>query len=76
MIEPEQGIIWRDIHRREIFKMFRLIRSFLITMGLTGAHQLSGKNLFGYVVNRECRPYELGWLLYAWAGEIKAMSKV
>jgi hypothetical protein len=36
---------------------------------LTGLHRLTGKNLFGYVVNRECRPYELGWLLYAWADE-------
>lgn len=69
MIESDKGIIWRDIHRREIGKMFRLIRGLLVTTGLTGTHRLAGKNLFGYVINRECRPYELGWLLYAWAEE-------
>lgn len=69
LIELYRGIIWRDIHRREVGKMFRFIRGLLLTAGLTGMHRLTGKNLFGYVVNRECRPYELGWLLYAWAEE-------
>ena len=68
MIEPDKGIIWRDIHRREVGKMFRFVRGFLITAGLARVHRLAGKNLFGCVVNRECRPYELGWILYAWAG--------
>jgi len=67
MILPEQGIIYRDIHRREIGKMYRLVRGLLITAGWETAHCLAGKNLFGYVLNRECRPYELGWILYAWA---------
>ena len=67
MILPENGIIWRDIHRREIKKTYRLVRGILTTAGLTTAHCLTGKNLFGFVVNRECRPYCLGWLLYAWA---------
>jgi hypothetical protein len=70
MIEPDKGVIWRDIHRREICKMSRFIRGLLITAGLTGAHRLAGKNLFGYVINRECRPYELGWTLYAWADHV------
>jgi len=67
MISPEQGIIWRDIHRREISKAYRLTRSILTTTGWDTAHRLAGRNLFGYVVNRECRPYHLGWILYAWA---------
>ncbi|MCK4782709.1 MAG: hypothetical protein KAV87_03085 [Desulfobacteraceae bacterium] len=67
MVLHEQGVIWRDIHRREIGKMYRLARGLLFTAGLGKAHRLSGKNVFGYVVNRECRPYHLGWILYAWA---------
>jgi hypothetical protein len=67
MIMPEQGIIWRDIHRREIHKMYRLARSALITAGLHTVNRLAGRNLFGYIVNRECRLYHLGWILYAWA---------
>jgi hypothetical protein len=67
MIEPDKGIIWRDIHRREFGKMFRLVRGLLVTAGLDGLHRLTGRNILGYGVNRECRPYELGWLLYAWA---------
>jgi hypothetical protein len=31
---------------------------------------LAGTNLFGYGVNEECRPYHLGWILYAWAGHL------
>jgi hypothetical protein len=37
-------------------------------------HRLAGRNLFGYVVNRECRPYELGWLLYAWGPQVSRNS--
>lgn len=67
MIVLEEGIIWRDIHRREIHKMYRLARGALIAARLHTAHRLAGRNLFGYVVNRVCRPYHLGWILYAWA---------
>ena len=73
MILPEKGIVWRDIHRREISKMYRLTRSILTTVGWDRAHHLAGKNLFGYVVNRESRPYHLGWILYAWAEEVSVL---
>jgi hypothetical protein len=74
MIQQEQGVVWRDIHRREIGKMFRFVRGLLITMELGGLHQVAGRNFLGYVVNKECRPYELGWILYAWAGESQARA--
>ena len=70
MIVPEAGVVWRDIHRREPGKMYRLARGMMITAGLNKAHRLAGGNVFGYVVNRECRPYHLGWILYAWSGRI------
>ena len=67
MVLPEEGIIYRDIHRLEIGKMYRFTRGLLITAGCNAAHRLAGTNLFGYVVNRVCRPYHLGWILYVWA---------
>ena len=73
MILPEKGIVWRDIHRWEIRKIYRLTRSILTTVGWDRAHHLAGKNLFGYVVNRESRPYHLGWILYAWAEEVSVL---
>lgn len=67
MLMAERGVIWRNIHRREVGKMYRLARSVLLTAGCDRAHRLAGRNLFGYAVNKECRPYHLGWILYAWA---------
>jgi hypothetical protein len=67
MIVPKANIVWRDVHRREIHKMYRAIRGALVASRLLRLHRLTGKNLFGYVINKECRPYELGWILYAWA---------
>jgi len=70
MIRPAEGIVWRDIHRREIRKSYRLVRGLLAAGNFPVAHQLAGRNLFGYVLNRQCRPYHLGWILYAWAGNL------
>jgi hypothetical protein len=70
MMQPTQGVVWRDIHRREVGKMFRFVRGGLSLAGLDRTHQLTGKRWLGHVVNTECRPYELGWLLYAWAAEL------
>jgi hypothetical protein len=70
MIVPQENIVWRDVHRREIHKMYRLVRGALIAGRLHRVHRLAGKNLFGYAINKECRPYELGWILYAWAGQV------
>jgi hypothetical protein len=34
---------------------------------LQSLHRLAGKCFFGFRINRKCRPYHLGWILYAWA---------
>ncbi len=70
MIVPPENIVWRDVHRREIYKMYRAVRGALAAGRLPRVHRLAGKNLFGYAINKECRPYELGWILYAWAGQV------
>jgi hypothetical protein len=64
---PEEGIIWRDIERNEPAKLTRKIRSICSVAGLSGLHRLTGKCVNSFRINRECRPYHLGWILYAWA---------
>jgi len=67
LVHPEAGIIWRDIGKREPRKASRIVRAVLSAAGLTTVHRLADKCCLGLRVNRECRPYELGWILYAWA---------
>jgi len=67
MLLEEAGIIWRDIEKREPDKLSRNLRAILCTAGLGPLHRLAGKCCIGFRINRECRPYHLGWILYAWA---------
>ena len=67
LIVPEKGIIWRDIERRELPKFSRFARSACCVLQADKLHRLLGKPIWGFKVNPECRPYHLGWILYAWA---------
>lgn len=61
------GIIWRDIQKREPPKLSRALRALLCVGGLRSLHSLAGRFFVGFRINHECRPYHLGWILYAWA---------
>jgi len=61
------GIIWRDIEKREPGKVSRTLRATLCVAGLELLHRFARKCFVGFRINRECRPYHLGWILYAWA---------
>jgi hypothetical protein len=74
LVHQEEGIIWRDIERNEPAKLTRRIRSICSVAGLSGLHRLAGKCVNGFRVNRECRPYHLGWILYAWADYSRDMG--
>jgi len=70
MIDSDQGVIWRSIRRRRAHN--KLIHVFK-ALSLTGL-QRAGNRLATVVntpgqldVDMECRPYELGWLLLAFA---------
>ena len=69
LVDRRMGVIWRDIERREPLKMSRIVRAASCATGLKSLHRLAGKFCTGWRVNRECRPYELGWILYAWADD-------
>jgi hypothetical protein len=67
LVFQDQDIIWRDIERREPAKISRVLRGLCCAYGLNGLHRCLRKPWFGFKINHECRPYEYGWILYAWA---------
>ncbi|CAN7647195.1 hypothetical protein LJR255_004955 [Pararhizobium sp. LjRoot255] len=66
LVIPEKGVIWRKVARREPRKAMRAI-SAITTALAPGLHIPALDAVFpANQVDFECRPYELGWLLYAW----------
>jgi hypothetical protein len=61
MFEPNYRVIWRNIHQQNsgsyMHKVLQLVRP-----------GDPAQTIGTLQVLRECRPYELGWLLYAFAG--------
>ncbi len=64
MVEPASGIIWRSVEREEGAAAHRL-RHARMLLGLPGMEPAQPR----FRLNREIRPYEWGWLLYATALE-------
>jgi hypothetical protein len=76
LVVPEKGVVWRKVARREPNKAVRAITS-VSTAISPGLHIPAVNTLFPPVrIDYECRPYELGWLLYAWlsGGTIARLS--
>jgi hypothetical protein len=72
LVSDRFGLVWRKVGRREPPKAARALGA--VTTGVRRGLHLPGiDRLFpAGVIDHECRPYELGWLLYAWlspAGE-------
>jgi hypothetical protein len=70
LLLDEAGIIWRDIEKHEPAKLSRSIRALFCVSGLHSLNKLVGKCFIGFRINYECRPYHLGWILYAWANHL------
>jgi hypothetical protein len=66
LLDPTTGAIWRKIGRKEPRKALRSIRA--VTTSMSPGFRLGflDKVFRPGVVDYECRPYEIGWLLYAW----------
>jgi len=62
------NLIWRCIYHGNQFK-----ENLRLVLSLHGPKR-DGESLEDLRVNYECRPYELGWLLYAFAGRTRATS--
>jgi len=72
LVLQEQGIIWRDIERVEPQKRTRNIKGLCCTYGIKSlGDRLTKKYMGNFKINYECRPYHLGWILYAWADKLK-----
>lgn len=66
LVSEEESQIWRKVGRREPAKAVRKIAA--VTTSIKAGWHLPGiDTLFpANRIDRECRPYELGWLVYAW----------
>jgi len=66
LIADELGVVWRKVGRRDPAKIVRKLRSTASApepgLRLTWLDRVFPPGS----VDRECRPFELGWLLYAW----------
>ncbi|MCL3817844.1 hypothetical protein [Aeromicrobium wangtongii] len=66
LVADAVGLIWRKAGRREPAKAVRRL-SAVTTAIRPGMHLPGLDRVFpASRVDHECRPYELGWLLYAW----------
>lgn len=77
MVSPEDGVIWRKVGRTEPPKLVRSIAA-ATTAIRVGWHLPALDAAFPPgVVDRECRPYEFGWMLYAWRsrGVVQALRR-
>ena len=65
LVSDRFGLVWRKVGRREPPKAARALGA-ATTSVRSGFHLPLDRLLPPVVVDHECRPYELGWLLYAW----------
>ena len=77
LVSERDALVWRKVGRAEPRKAVRSISA--VTTGLKTGWRLPGLDLaFPPVrVDYECRPYELGWLLYAWlsSGNVRSLRR-
>ena len=66
LLDEATGAIWRKVGRREPRKLVRSVRAAATAVSPRARLGLLDRTCPPTVVDHECRPYELGWLLYAW----------
>ncbi|NIX75688.1 hypothetical protein [Microvirga terricola] len=66
LVCDRRNVIWRKVGRRESRKAVRSISA--VTTALKAGFHVPGLDLLfpPTRIDYECRPYELGWLIYAW----------
>lgn len=66
LIVPNKGVVWRKIARREPNKLVRKMAA--ASSALLPGMRLPGLEILfpATRIDRECRPYEFGLMLYAW----------
>ncbi|GAA0361424.1 hypothetical protein GCM10009530_08670 [Microbispora corallina] len=72
LIDTGLGLTWRKAARDDPGKLVRGLRA-VATRAHPAARLATLDRLYPPVaIDRECRPYELGWLLYAWLSDLSA----
>ena len=68
LVDEENSVVWRKVGRREAAKAARKLSA--VTTSLHTGWHVPGMDaaMPPTQIDYECRPYELGWLLYAWHG--------
>jgi len=66
LVDEKTGVIWRKVARREPGKLGRYIQA--AASRVHPGFRAPGLDVVfpPMAVDYECRPYHLGWLLYAW----------
>lgn len=75
LVSPAHAVIWRKVGRREPPKAARSLSA--VTTSLRPGLLLPGLDLAfpASLIDYECRPYELGWLLYAWLSGTRSSTQ-
>ncbi|MEW2300750.1 hypothetical protein AB0958_12360 [Streptomyces sp. NPDC006655] len=68
MILDELGATWRKVYRGDPKKAVRAARGLSTRIAPSLRLKALDRVYRPVAVDRECRPYELGWMLYAWQG--------
>ncbi|WP_134742385.1 hypothetical protein [Nocardioides sp. 503] len=76
LVTERFGLVWRKVGRREPRKAARALASAVTSVRRGATVPGIDRVLPPSVVDHECRPYELGWLLYAWLAPIGRRSGV
>ncbi len=72
LVADRWGLVWRKVGRREPPKAARAVNAALTSVRPGSSVPGLDRVLPPGVVDHECRPYELGWLLYAWSERVVA----
>jgi hypothetical protein len=66
LIDEDLGVVWRSARRREPLHAARYLGALATVVRPRRGLPLVDRVFPPSDVDYECRPYELGWLLYAW----------
>lgn len=69
MILDDAGLVWRKVYRGDPGRLARAVNG-LTTRAVPGLRPLR-RSSRATAVDHECRPYEFGWLLFAWLGGLR-----
>jgi len=66
LIDAPAGVIWRKVGRRDAHKLARRLQALASRLHPALRVPAIDRIFPPGIVDEECRPYHLGWLLYAW----------